>query len=100
MLTTHEFSRLRNIANAIVAQENKQSPTRYNVAVRPGKDAARVVVSLQSGTPRPDDPLTSLGSLCDQIVSELRLERTEDGKPIYATEESQFTSGDNPTFYF
>lgn len=100
MLEEQQFTRIRALTNAIIAAENLQGKTRTVAAVRRTEKGARITVSLQEGTPRPSDPLGHLGALCDQIGSELRLERDSLGRRAFDTSESTFTSGNSPTFTF
>lgn len=100
MLDDQQLTRIRAITNAMIAEENSRGSTRTVAAVRRTEKGARITVALQEGTPRPSDPLTHLGTLCDQIVSELRLERDSLGRRAFDTSESTFISGDWPTFSF
>lgn len=100
MLEESELTRIRSIAHAVIGEANREERTRSLVQVRRIPQGARINVSLQEGTPRPADPLTYLGGLCDRIVSELRLERDTLGRPAFQTEEATFTSGDSPVFSF
>lgn len=100
MLDEQQLTRIRALANAIIAEENRHGSTRTVARVRRTGKGAEVTVAFQEGTPRPSDPLGHLGSLCDRITSELRLERDSLGRRMFDTSESTFTSGDSPTFSF
>lgn len=95
-----DLSRVRGIANVIVAQANRSSKCQTNLTAKRTLDGASITLRYRSGTPMPIDPLTYLGDLADNIRNELRLERDPAGAPAFRTGESTFKSGDDPEFSF
>lgn len=95
-----QLSRLRAIANAVVAGANRREKAQCQVSVRRTVSGADVNLNYRPGVAKPRDALGYLGDLTDSIRSELRLEKNSIGDPIYTTTESTFTSGDDPSFQF
>lgn len=99
MFDDRQLSRIRAITHAVVADANRRQPVRTLSTVRRTGRGAQIQISLQGGGNHlGSDPLNYLGSVCDQIVGELRLERDGAGRPTFGTEEPTFAAGDAPVF--
>lgn len=99
-LNDKELSRIRMLANNVIARSNTENPYACAVGVRRDGEGARVTISYRSGKDLPDDYLSVLGDLADTIRTDLRLEKTRIGNSIYGTGESTFESGANAYFTF
>ncbi len=95
-----ELSRVRSIANTVVADSNRTNKTQAQVQVRRTVAGAEINLHYRSGTKLPGDALGFLGDLLDGIRNELRLEKNSINDPLYETTESVFETGDEPKFQF
>ena len=100
MFNDKELSRLRGLAHSVVAQANAKGGAQCQVAARRNPDHINMTLSYRPGVPMPSDALSCLGDLADAIRSELRLEQTAWGTPLYRTSESTFEAGLRPEFMF
>lgn len=99
-LTQVELTRLRALANGVVAREAVAGRGRFTTTVKLNPSGARVHLVVQAGTPMPADPLARLGDVCDLMATELRLERNPLGLPAFRTHEPLFEGGDTPEYWF
>jgi hypothetical protein len=100
MFNDKELSRLRALANSVVSLANTKGEAFCQIAARRNTDHVHMTLSYRPGTVLPSDSLSYLGDLADAIRSELRLEQTPWGTPLYRTSESEFETGARPEFRF
>jgi hypothetical protein len=100
MFNDKEFSRLRALAHSVVASANARDESQCQISAKRYPEQIEMTVSYRPGTAPPSDALGYLGDLVDAIRSELRLEQTAWGTPLYKTSESTFEIGLRPEFQF
>lgn len=100
MFNDKEFSRLRALAYSVVASANARDECQCQVSAKRYPEQIEMTISYRPGTVPPSDALGYLGDLADAVRSELRLEQTPWGTPLYRTSESSFETGARPEFQF